>query len=147
MAERFGLCLRPLIQILILMASGLLKACDLLSRKQLVIAAKAIKHLSTSPQLIEVLQNSNAVETLVGLLGKMMKGAHGNVSSKSPCDEAMFQLTLAGNLLAHIPNYFLNVSLVESTTRRGSGVGHNPVVEASHYAEIAIKAICSTDIV
>lgn len=63
-----------------LTAPGLLKACDLLSRRQLVIAVKAIKHLSTSPQLIEVLQNSNAVETLVGLLGKMMKGAHGNVS-------------------------------------------------------------------
>lgn len=60
--------------------SGLLKACDLLPRKLLVVAVKAIKHLSTSPQLIEVLQNSNALEVLVGLLGKMMKGAHGNVS-------------------------------------------------------------------
>jgi hypothetical protein len=59
---------------------GLLKACDALPRKLLVIAIKAIKHLATSPQLIEVLQNSNAMEILVGLLGKNIKGAHANVS-------------------------------------------------------------------
>ncbi|WVQ96827.1 hypothetical protein IAU59_003934 [Kwoniella sp. CBS 9459] len=56
----------------------LLKACDLLPRKLLVTAIKAIKHLSTSPQLIEILQNSNAMEILVGLLGKCIKGVHAN---------------------------------------------------------------------
>lgn len=56
----------------------LLKACDLLPRKLLVTAIKAIKHLSTSPQLIEVLQNSNAMEILVDLLGKNIKGSHSN---------------------------------------------------------------------
>ncbi|GFZ45328.1 non-specific serine/threonine protein kinase [Saitozyma sp. JCM 24511] len=56
----------------------LLKACDLLPRKLLVTAIKAIKHLSTSPQLIEVLQNSNAMEILVALLGKSIKGTHAN---------------------------------------------------------------------
>lgn len=59
---------------------GLLKACDSLPRKLLVTAIKAIKHLSTSPQLIEVLQNSNAMEVLVGLLGKTTRGLHSNVS-------------------------------------------------------------------
>ncbi|OXG28291.1 STE-group protein kinase [Cryptococcus neoformans Ze90-1] len=56
----------------------LLKACDLLPRKLLVTAIKAIKHLSTSPQLIEVLQNSNAMEILVDILGKSIKGSHSN---------------------------------------------------------------------
>nr|WVH01951.1 cytokinesis protein [Naematelia aurantialba] len=56
----------------------ILKACDSLPRKLLVIAIKAIKHLSTSPQLIEVLQNSNAMEVLVGLLGRYVKGSHAN---------------------------------------------------------------------
>ncbi|WVR06241.1 hypothetical protein IAU60_003271 [Kwoniella sp. DSM 27419] len=56
----------------------LLKACDLLPRKLLVTAIKAIKHLSTSPQLIEILQNSNAMQILVDLLGKCIKGAHAN---------------------------------------------------------------------
>lgn len=60
---------------------GLLKACDGLPRRLLVTAVKSIKHLSTSPRLIEVLQNSNAMELLVGLLGKSIKGAHANVSS------------------------------------------------------------------
>ena len=58
---------------------GLLKACEALPRKLLVIAIKAIKHLSTSPQLVEVLQNSNALEVLVSLLGKNIKGSHANV--------------------------------------------------------------------
>ncbi|KAL7423239.1 Protein kinase of the Mitotic Exit Network [Cryptotrichosporon argae] len=56
----------------------LLKALDVLPRRLLVTAIKAVKHLSTSPQLIEVLQNSNAMEVLVGLLGKSLKGAHSN---------------------------------------------------------------------
>ena len=59
---------------------GLLKACELLPRKLLVVCIKAIKHLSTSTQLIEVLQNSNGMEALVSLLGKCIKGAHANVS-------------------------------------------------------------------
>jgi hypothetical protein len=58
---------------------GLLKVCETLPRRLLVVAIKAIKHLATSPQLIEVLQNSNAMEILVGLLGKTIKGAHANV--------------------------------------------------------------------
>jgi hypothetical protein len=65
---------------MVLICVGLLKACYMLPRKLLVIAIKAIKHLSTSPQLIEVLQNSNAMEVLVGLLGKTLKGPHANVS-------------------------------------------------------------------
>ncbi|KAL1412966.1 Protein kinase of the Mitotic Exit Network [Vanrija albida] len=56
----------------------LLKALDLLPRKLLVTAIKAIKHLSTSPQLIEVLQNSNAMEVLVDLLSKSLKGSYSN---------------------------------------------------------------------
>ena len=62
---------------------GLLKACESLSKKLLVIAIKAIKHLSTSPQLIEVLQNSNAMEILVGILGKNIKSSHANVSQRN----------------------------------------------------------------
>lgn len=56
----------------------LLKSLPLLPRKQLVTAIKAIKHLATSPQLIEVLQNSNAMEVLVELLGDTLKGSFSN---------------------------------------------------------------------
>lgn len=56
----------------------LLKALDLLPRKLLVTAIKAVKHLATHPQLVEVLQNSNAVEILVYLLGKTVKGSYSN---------------------------------------------------------------------
>jgi hypothetical protein len=44
-----------------------------LQEKLLATSLKAIKHLAASPQLIEVLQNSNAMEVLVSLLGKTMK--------------------------------------------------------------------------
>jgi hypothetical protein len=44
-----------------------------LQEKLLATALKSIKHLAASPQLIEVLQNSNAMECLVSLLGKTMK--------------------------------------------------------------------------
>ncbi|WWD04732.1 hypothetical protein V865_002803 [Kwoniella europaea PYCC6329] len=54
----------------------ILKACDLLSGKSLVLAIKAIKHLATSTQLIEVVQNSNGIEILVGILARNMKGSH-----------------------------------------------------------------------
>ncbi len=56
----------------------LLRALDLLPRKLLVTAIKAVKHLATHPQLVEVLQNSNAVEILVDLLGKTLKGSYSN---------------------------------------------------------------------
>ncbi|BEI80759.1 hypothetical protein CcaverHIS002_0112880 [Cutaneotrichosporon cavernicola] len=56
----------------------LLRALDLLPRKLLVTEIKAVKHLATHPQLVEVLQNSNAVEILVDLLGKTLKGSYSN---------------------------------------------------------------------
>lgn len=43
------------------------------------MAIKAIKHLATSPQLIETLQNSMAMSHLVTLLGRTINKAHGNV--------------------------------------------------------------------
>lgn len=58
--------------------AGLLKSLDLLPRKLLVTAIKAVKHLATNPKLIEVLQNSNAMEELVELLGKSLKGSYSN---------------------------------------------------------------------
>jgi hypothetical protein len=44
-----------------------------LQEKLLSSSLKSIKHLAASPQLIEVLQNSNAMEVLVSLLGKTLK--------------------------------------------------------------------------
>ncbi|WWC62426.1 uncharacterized protein I303_105022 [Kwoniella dejecticola CBS 10117] len=54
----------------------ILKACNSLSGKTLVLAIKAIKHLSTASQLIEVLQNANGLEILVGILSRNMKGTY-----------------------------------------------------------------------
>jgi hypothetical protein len=54
-----------------------------LQEKLLATALKSIKHLAASPQLIEVLQNSNAMECLVSLLGKTMKEDNKVVSPPS----------------------------------------------------------------
>lgn len=124
--------------------TGILKACDLLSRKLLVVVVKAIKHLSTSPQLIEVLQNSNALEVLVGLLGRTMRGLHGNVSCPSilrgPADAI-------GDLLAHLSNGLFHVSSVQVETRRGGDGRHYSAAQKGHYAEIALEAVCAPDLV
>lgn len=44
-----------------------------LQEKLLATSLKSIKHLAASPHLIEVLQNSNAMEVLVSILGKTLK--------------------------------------------------------------------------
>lgn len=109
--------------------AGLLKACDLLPRKLLVTAIKSIKHLSTSPQLIEVLQNSNAMEILVDLLGKSIKGSHSNVRPISNCRLLQFwapshpdlrnEFTqFTGDLLKYLPNYLLYDTSLQIPTRR-----------------------------
>lgn len=61
------------------MCLGLLDVCSGLPKSLLLVAIKAIKHLATSPQLIETLQNSMAMNVLVSLLDRTIKKSHGNV--------------------------------------------------------------------
>jgi len=84
----------------------------------LVTAIKAIKHLSTSPQLIEILQNSNAMEILVGILGKSIKGAHANVSRIMAV--LCGGLDDTGDLFAHIPDCVQYDQTLKSSTRGSS---------------------------
>lgn len=51
---------------------GLLRACELLDSEHIVTMLKAIKHLSMNSTLLDVLQNSNAIEILVQILAKAM---------------------------------------------------------------------------
>jgi hypothetical protein len=62
------------------MTLGLLKSCDCLEGALLLTGVKAIKHLSTSPKLLDVLQNSDAVAFLVRLLREHLDKLSGNVS-------------------------------------------------------------------
>ncbi|KAF8333555.1 uncharacterized protein EI90DRAFT_3145216 [Cantharellus anzutake] len=50
----------------------LLRACELLDPEYIVTMLKAIKHLSMNSTLLDVLQNSNAIEILVQILAKAM---------------------------------------------------------------------------
>lgn len=54
----------------------LLRGCELLEPEHLVLLLKAIKHLSMSPSLLDVLQNTNAIEILVTILANQMGGQH-----------------------------------------------------------------------
>ena len=58
---------------------GLLRACELLQPEYLVQMLKAVKHLSMSPTLLEVLQNANAIDILVKILDEQSSGPYSAV--------------------------------------------------------------------
>jgi len=61
---------------------GLLRACedtDKLDPQYLVLMLKAIKQLSMNANLLEVLQNANAIEILVKILDNQSTGPHSTV--------------------------------------------------------------------
>ena len=64
--------------------AGLLRACELLEPEYLVHMLKAIKHLSMNATLLEVLQNSNAIEILTRILDEQSSGLHSTVRYMSP---------------------------------------------------------------
>lgn len=57
-----------------------MRACELLDGDCLVHMLKAVKHLSMNANLLEVLQNANAIEILVRLLDEDRGGPHGTAS-------------------------------------------------------------------
>ncbi|KZS90479.1 hypothetical protein SISNIDRAFT_475331 [Sistotremastrum niveocremeum HHB9708] len=59
----------------------LLRACELLEPEHLIHMLKAIKHLSMSANLLDVLQNSNSIDILVRLLDEHGTGPHGTEMS------------------------------------------------------------------
>ncbi|KII90830.1 hypothetical protein PLICRDRAFT_107006 [Plicaturopsis crispa FD-325 SS-3] len=54
----------------------LLRACELLEPEYLVHMLKAVKHLSMNPNLLDVLQNANAIEILTRILDEQSSGPH-----------------------------------------------------------------------
>ncbi|KAI6114307.1 hypothetical protein F5141DRAFT_1105796 [Pisolithus sp. B1] len=54
----------------------LLRACELLEPEYLVQMLKAVKHLSMNANLLEVMQNANAIEILIRLLDEVKAGPH-----------------------------------------------------------------------
>jgi hypothetical protein len=63
--------------------TGLLRACELLEPECLVLLLKAVKHLSMNPNLLEVLQNANAIEILIKILDEQSSGPHSTVRTDS----------------------------------------------------------------
>lgn len=57
----------------------LLRACELLEPECLVQMLKAVKHLSMNANLLDVLQNANAIEILVRILDEQSTGPHSAV--------------------------------------------------------------------
>lgn len=62
---------------------GLLRSIPRLSPPLLLIALRSIKHLSTSQPLLDVLQNADAIRTLIELLGEKLGVPGMNVSRVS----------------------------------------------------------------
>ena len=63
---------------------GLLRACELLEPQYLVNMLKAVKHLAMNANLLEVLQNANALEILIKLLDEQGSGSYSAVSTPPP---------------------------------------------------------------
>ncbi|KAG2049936.1 hypothetical protein BDR06DRAFT_990971 [Suillus hirtellus] len=66
----------------------LLRACELLEMECLVQMLKAVKHLSMNANLLEVLQNTNAIEILIKLLDEEKTGPHNTEAAQAgiiPC--------------------------------------------------------------
>lgn len=59
---------------------GLLRSLSRLSPPLLLLALKSIKHLSTSQPLLDILQNADAIRTLIDLLGDKLGKPGMNVS-------------------------------------------------------------------
>ncbi|PIL35163.1 hypothetical protein GSI_02952 [Ganoderma sinense ZZ0214-1] len=59
----------------------LLRACELLEPQYLVQMLKAVKHLSMNANILEVLQNANAIEILVKILDEQSSGPFGTEMS------------------------------------------------------------------
>lgn len=60
-----------------------MRACELLEGDCLVHLLKAMKHLSMNANLLEVLQNANAIEILIKLLDEDRAGPLGTVGHSS----------------------------------------------------------------
>ncbi|KAG6891524.1 hypothetical protein C0992_005059 [Termitomyces sp. T32_za158] len=54
----------------------LLRSCELLEPECLVLMLKAVKHLSMNANLLDVLQNANAIEILIRILDEQSSGPH-----------------------------------------------------------------------
>ncbi|KZV90279.1 hypothetical protein EXIGLDRAFT_837889 [Exidia glandulosa HHB12029] len=54
----------------------LLRACEVLEPEYLVVMLKAVKHLSMNSNLLDVLQNANAIEVLIRIMVKQSSGPH-----------------------------------------------------------------------
>ena len=65
-------------------AAGLLRACELLEPEFLVLILRAVKHLSMSPALLDVLQNANALEILTRILDDQDTGPYSAVRISIP---------------------------------------------------------------
>lgn len=140
MIRQFCTMSRPNGQLEELTALGLLEACSGLPRKLMVVAIKAIKHLATSPQLIETLQNSMAMNVLVELLGKSINRSHGNVSPiTTSCRCAAY--IVAGDRITHISDNLLDDTIVQVETGRGCFIRHHTALENRHRGQIALKTV------
>ena len=61
----------------------MMRACELLEPEYLVQMLKAVKHLSMNASLLEVLQNANAIEILIRILGEHSSGSQSAVCVSS----------------------------------------------------------------
>ena len=95
----------------------LLRACELLEPECLVHMLKAVKHLSMNANVLDVLQNANAIEILVRILDEQSTGPHSTVRSLI-CLLFRVLIGVAGNVKPYFPNLLQSVSVEQVPSRR-----------------------------
>lgn len=110
---------------------GLLRACELLQPEYLVQMLKAVKHLSMSPNLLNVLQNANAIEILVKILDEQSSGPYGTVRvTKCHSMAPLIEVAYPGNGEPHIPNVLQPLPAEQGQTGGSCSGQHNSKLEA-----------------
>jgi len=82
----------------------LLRACESLEPEYLVSLLKAVKHLSMNSNLLDVLQNANAIEILIRIMVRKSSGPYGTVRASwlyVPCSRSSCSLQEIANHLYH----------------------------------------------
>ena len=113
---------------------GLLRACELLAPEYLVHMLKAVKHLSMSATLLEVLQNANAIDILVKILDEQSVGPYSAVrlSQSQVVSETSLLIPRIGNVKPCVPDLLQSLQAEQIKTRGSSAGRNNTKPQTSH---------------
>ena len=104
---------------------------------------KAVKHLSMNPNLLDVLQNANAIEILVRILDEQSSGPYGAVrmATSHHLTRWLSYLLCPGNVKSYLPNVLQPLPTEQGKAGGGCAGWHYSQLEARVRVWVAAEAI------